>query len=136
MHTMANLSHSIPPAVIAAITIIVALPKNFPHHGQSRSENRKPIAVFSKATLGKVDFLGAALILTATLLFVAALEEAGRKYPWKSAYVISLLSISGILWILFLAWERKVSLATAVQEPVFPWRFVRNRTLIGMILQV
>lgn len=134
MHTVANLGHSLPPAVIAAIAIIVALPRNFPNHGQSESGNRKPLAIFSKRTLGRVDFLGAAMILSATLLFVAALEEAGRKYPWKSAYVISLLSISGIMWILFIAWERKISLATTVQEPVFPWRFVRNRTLIGMIL--
>lgn len=89
---------------------------------------------FQKQTLGRVDFLGATLILMATLLFVAALKEAGRKYPWKSAHVISLLSISGVLWMLFLAWERKVSQAAAVQEPVFPWRFMHNRTLIGMIL--
>lgn len=131
INTVGNLGHSIPAAIIAAIAIIVALTGNFPYHGQSRSEDRKPITIFSKATLGRVDFLGATLILTATLLFVAALEEAGRKYPWKLAYVISFLSISGILWILFLAWERKVSLASTVQEPVFPWRFVRNRTLIG-----
>lgn len=83
-----------------------------------------------------MDFLGAAMLLTATLLFVAALEEAGAKYPWKSAYVISLLTLSGILWLLFLVWERKVTLTATTQEPVFPWRFVQSRVWVGMLLYV
>lgn len=81
MYIVANLGHSIPPAVIAAIALIIAQSKNFPHHGQSKSKNRQPIAVFSKATLKKADFFGTTLIFVATLLFVAALKKAGRKYP-------------------------------------------------------
>lgn len=74
------------------------------------------------------------MLLGATVFFVAALENAGSRYPWKSAFVISLLVISGILWITFLAWERKVTLAAKAREPVFPWRFVQSHVWVGMLL--
>ena len=74
------------------------------------------------------------MLLGATVLFVAALENAGSRFPWRSAYVISLLVISGILWIAFFVWERRVTLAATIKEPVFPWRFVQSRVWVGMLL--
>jgi uncharacterized iron-regulated membrane protein len=76
------------------------------------------------------------MLLIATLCLVAALEEAGIGYPWRSAFVITLLAISGILWVAFLLWERKVTLAATAREPVFPWRFVQSRVWLGMLLYV
>lgn len=125
---------SIPPGVLAGIVIVICVPNNFPYHDRPRNQNRKITAIFSRATLGRVDFLGAGMLLVATLFFVAALEEAGFNFPWRSAFVITLLTISGILWIIFLIWERKVSLAATVQEPIFPWRLVKNRVWAGMLL--
>lgn len=84
----------------------------------------------------RLDILGAALLLVATLLLVTALEEAGIRFPWKSPFVIILLTVSGLLWIVFLAWERKLTRAASVQEPVFPWRFVQSRVWVGMLLYV
>ena len=88
----------------------------------------------SRASLRKVDILGTAMLLTATTLLVAALQEAGTRFPWKSAFVIILLTISGLSWPAFLLWERRVTLADQEQEPVFPWRFVQSRVWIGMLL--
>ena len=35
------------------------------------------------------------MLLVATLFLVAALEEAGNEYPWRSTFVIVLLTILG-----------------------------------------
>ena len=87
-------------------------------------------------SLRKVDAIGCFLLLTATIFLVAALEEAGVRFPWRSAFVITLLTISGILWPIFLAWEKRVTKNEAVnkREPVFPFRFVQSRVWIGMML--
>ena len=76
------------------------------------------------------------MLLVATLFFVTALEVAGAEYAWRSAVVITLLTISGILWVTFLMWERMVTRAAKVREPVFPWRFVQSRVWVGMLLYV
>ncbi|KAL8786452.1 MAG: hypothetical protein Q9213_002768 [Squamulea squamosa] len=62
------------------------------------------------------------MLLTATTLLVAALQEAGTSFPWKSAFVITLLIVSGLIWPAFFFWERRVTLLDDAQEPVFPWR--------------
>jgi Na+/melibiose symporter-like transporter len=81
-----------------------------------------------------VDILGSGLLLLATLAVTAGFEEADSRFPWKSAYVISLLTIGGLLWILFSFWERYVTLAKANREPVLPWRFFSERALVGILL--
>lgn len=125
---------NVPAAVLAGVLIIVCVPNHFPHHGKSGNSRSNFKRAFSKATLQRVDFLGAFMLLIATLFFVAALEEAGNDYPWRSTFVITLLTISGIFWIAFLFWERRVTLKNKLQEPVFPWRFVQSRIWIGMLL--
>jgi hypothetical protein len=135
-YTLTQAGFSIPPGVLAGIVVVLCIPSNFPHQGHPGYRTRNVTAIISKATFGRVDFLGAGILLAATLLFVAALEEAGKTYPWRSAFVISLLTISGILWIVFLAWERRLTRDTTAQEPVFPWRFVQSWVWIGMILYV
>ena len=110
------------------------IPPNFPHHGQPSYSAGKSGQVFSRSSLKRVDFPGALFLLIATLLLVTALEEAGSRFPWKSAFVITLLTASGLLWVIFLAWERFVTKAERLREPVFPWRFVQSRVWIGMLL--
>ncbi|GAB1210878.1 hypothetical protein APSETT445_009678 [Aspergillus pseudonomiae] len=82
----------------------------------------------------KVDMLGSSLLLIATVCLVAALEEANQAYEWKSPFTIVMLVISGVTWVLFLAWERRVTLTSTQVEPVFPWRFVHNRVWVGMLV--
>ena len=89
---------------------------------------------FSKAQLGRVDLLGTFLLLSATILLVGALEEAGVRFQWGSAFVIVVLILSGLSWTAFFAWSRRVTHAAGVREPVFPWRFVQDRVSIGLFL--
>jgi Kef-type K+ transport system membrane component KefB len=92
------------------------------------------VALFSKKTFKRVDFIGAALLLVATTFSVAALEEAGREYAWDSAFVIAFLIIASLVWILFIIWERTTSSTSGLREPVFPWRLMGSRIWIGMVL--
>ena len=132
--TYTMISSSVPAGILAMIVVLVFLPNNFPHHDRDLTEKTRMLDAFSVRTLKKVDILGSALLLVATVFLVAALEEAGTRFPWKSPFVIILLVISGILWLAFLAWERVVTLATSLREPVFPWRFMQSRVWIGMML--
>lgn len=75
--------------------------------------------LFSKKLFDKADFLGAFLLLAASILLVTALEEAGTHFAWRSAFTMVLLIFSMFFWIAFLAWERKVTRAAGVREPVF-----------------
>jgi hypothetical protein len=127
---------SVPAGALAMILILFFVPKNFPYQGQPAYENRRLSAVLTKTQFKSVDFIGAGLLLTATLFLVSALQEAGVDYAWKSAFVITFLAIAGIAWILFFLWERWVTLFSKTIEPVFPWRFIRSRVWLGMIAYI
>ncbi|KAM0170784.1 hypothetical protein ACHAPC_011127 [Botrytis cinerea] len=98
------------------------------------SQSMTQLSLFSTNVFKRVDLLGAVILLVAIALLVAALEEAGQLYEWRSAFVVVLLTISGISWICFVFWERLVSLESQTAEPVFPWRLMTSRIWIGMIL--
>ncbi|KAF1974063.1 MFS general substrate transporter [Bimuria novae-zelandiae CBS 107.79] len=124
---------NVPAAFPAVVIVFFAVPRGFPYHDNPTSLKE----LMSKATLQRVDFLGSALLLLATLSLVAGVEEAGLSHGWHSAFVIAMLVVSGILWIAFLFWERYITQRDEVPgaiEPVFPWRFMQNRVWMGMII--
>ncbi|KAI1191926.1 putative multidrug resistance protein fnx1 [Nemania serpens] len=124
---------NIPIAVPALVLSFIFIPKNFPYHGRQNDapKTRKPW--IAKSTLNRIDIPGTILVLFATLALTAAFEEAGKKFPWRSPYVISLLSISGVLWIGVALWERYTTLSNTTREPILPWRFL-NREMMGILL--
>ena len=123
--------YSIPAGVIGAAGLWVFLPNGFPHQSTAFPEKMQRE---STNWWRRVDFLGTAFLLMMTIFFVAALEEAGINFPWRSAFVIILLVLSGISCAVFLYWERAVTLSTSLREPVFPWRLVISRVWVGMML--
>lgn len=117
---------------------VVGMPNGFPLRQQNESE--KPghehghLPLFSRATLDRVDIPGSLLLLLAVLSLTAGFEEAGALYPWRSAYVITLLVVSGFLWIALALWERRVTRKDGPREAVLPWRFFTNRVMVGILL--
>lgn len=128
--------HSVPAGAVAIILLLLAIPKNFPHHGLPESVYPRQSVRhrFTRAQLGRIDFLGTALLLSATVLLVTALEETGIQFQWKSPFVITILVLSALSWIAFFAWSERITSAEKSREPVFPWRFVQSRVCIGLLL--
>ncbi|EFY95048.1 MFS transporter [Metarhizium robertsii] len=126
---------NVPIAAPALVISVLAIPSGFPHHGQVRRQTaEKTLRHSARKTLGRIDIPGTVLVLLAVLGLTAAFEEADKLFPWKSAYVIVLLIVSGLLWIVLIWWERYVSLSNSTREPVLPWRLLTNRRMMGIFL--
>ncbi|KAI0010709.1 putative multidrug resistance protein fnx1 [Xylariaceae sp. FL0662B] len=122
---------NVPIAAPAFVISLFAIPNGFPHHNQANRQRVKDLV--AKSTLDRIDIPGTVLILLATLSLTAAFEEADKLFPWRSAYVITLLIVSVLLWIVVVFWERYVTLSDKVREPVLPWRFLTNRQMMGIL---
>ncbi|KAL4936753.1 hypothetical protein BDV06DRAFT_216420 [Aspergillus oleicola] len=123
---------NVPPAILAGVVLVLALPNGFSHHNE-RAESLSP-GEYVRQIFRKADILGSGMLLVATTLLVTALEEANHEFEWNSAFTIVLFVVSGVTWILFLVWERWITLYSEYVEPVFPWRFAENRVCVGMLL--
>ncbi len=71
---------------------------------------------------GKIDFAGAALIVITFVPLLLALSWGGRDYGWSSPRIVTLLSISVVGFLAFIAVEAKVS------HPILSLRLFANRT--------
>ena len=49
----------------------------------------------------RLDVLGAALMMAATVALLLALTWGGTRYPWASVPILALLAASGLIWTLF-----------------------------------
>lgn len=124
---------SVPVGAIALLLAIFGMPSNFPY----RQIDRKPRHSFladARSALRLVDFTGAALLLCAVLSFTACFMEADSRFPWKSAYVITLLIASAGFWTALLLWERHVTRAGSARQPVLPWRFFTNHVMLSILI--
>ena len=122
---------SVPPGLLVLIMLGLSLPASFPYQ-RNRSEGL--LTSFDMAGVRKIDFLGAFLLLAASVLLVVALEEGGTEYPWKSATVLSLFCVSILLWIIFFILQKSTYGQKSKQEPVLPWRLLTNRHTMGFLL--
>jgi EmrB/QacA subfamily drug resistance transporter len=68
-----------------------------------------------------LDFIGAALIVIASVAFMLALSLAGVRYPWASAPILALFVVALITASLFV-----IRLLTA-PEPLIPIAILKNR---------
>lgn len=125
---------SLPCGAPALLFTLFAIPKGFPRH--HLSPNHKPSIknLFTKEVRSQIDFPGGILLLLATLTVTAGFHEAGSAFPWKSAYVITLLTVSPLLWLALVLWERRVTLADGTRQPVLPWTFLTDRVVMGLLL--
>ncbi|PVI01613.1 MFS general substrate transporter [Periconia macrospinosa] len=125
---------NIPCGVPALLLIVFAIPPGFPRHNVPNNAPQTFRSFLVKDAYKRLDFPGGILLLLATLTLTAGFHEADSAFPWKSAYVITLLTASIILWITLILWERHVTLADGDREPVMPWVFLKSRTVLGLLL--
>jgi len=90
---------NVPCAGVGIVLCLVLLPNRTQESSESVS------AASFRKTIRSIDFVGGILLLAASALLVFGLQEGGRAaYAWKSAIIISALTVSGISWVAFLAW--------------------------------
>lgn len=124
-------SGSIPIGVAVMAIALAGIPTGFPY--QNRPDHLRRKHVGAKVSWARFDVPGAVLIFLATLAFTAGFQEAGSRFSWDSAYVITLLVMSAVLWAALMLWERHVTLQSKIREPVLPWRFFTNRKTVGLM---
>lgn len=62
----------------------------------------------------RLDYLGAVLLVIATVTLLLGLSWGGVRYPWTSTTILGLLGLSTLVWLLFVARLRTAS------EPLIP----------------
>lgn len=75
-------------------------------------------------TGGKIDYLGAALLLVAFVPFLLALTWGGNQYAWTSVPLLSMFFASVVALGLFILVESRV------EDPVMPLNLFRNRVFV------
>ncbi|KAI0813404.1 drug resistance transporter [Xylaria sp. FL0064] len=118
---------NIPASVVAAVTIMVTVPKDFPYQGLDKEKQRPQLS------LGSIDFTGALLMLLALALLIAGFENAASLLSWTSASFLAPVILSVFAWAAFLLSQWWFTNRTLVQ-PVFAWRFCQSRMILGLLL--
>jgi len=73
------------------------------------------------ATGGRVDYLGAAFLVTAVVPLLLALTWGGNRLAWDSLVILGLLATVIIALIIFIVTESRVT------DPIMPLPLLRNR---------
>ncbi|KAI1088164.1 putative efflux pump antibiotic resistance protein [Rostrohypoxylon terebratum] len=123
---------NVPVGGLALFLLLFGMPRDFPYKAEER--RHRSISDVYTTIWTRLDLPGSMLLLCAVLSFTACFQEADSRFPWKSAYVITLLIVSVLLFLALLLWERHVTQAGKVREPVLPWRFFTNRVMVSIIL--
>ena len=75
----------------------------------------------SHAAKGRIDFVGAALIIGGCVPLLLALTLGGQTYPWGSPQVLGLFAIFAVCTALFIVVEQRV------EEPILHLDLFKNR---------
>jgi EmrB/QacA subfamily drug resistance transporter len=76
----------------------------------------------------KLDVVGAALMVAASIVLLLALAWGGTRYPWLSPMILGLAGASIVLWVLF-----GLRLARA-PEPFIPLSMLRDKVVFGIVV--
>ena len=92
----------VPLALLTALIVMIALP------------------ALAKRQTHRIDFRGSILLAGAASTMILAFSWAGSTYAWSSVQILGLMSISAVLWVLFILAE------TRHPEPLFDPHHLRN----------
>ncbi|KAI1179865.1 drug resistance transporter [Nemania sp. FL0916] len=118
---------NVPGGVLATVLVAVSLPASFPY-----AKGQRPRETLS-LSLGRIDFLGATLLLGAMTLHITGFEQAANLYEWTSAEVLAPLLVSAFLWSAFFISQWYITTRLRRPDPILPWRFCQSRVVIGII---
>jgi EmrB/QacA subfamily drug resistance transporter len=93
------------PLGLIAMTLTLTLLKKLPRHERPH----------------RLDFLGAFLVMSASVAFMLALSMGGVRYPWTSAPILALFAASLVIGIAFI-WRLRTA-----PEPLIPLAILGDR---------
>jgi EmrB/QacA subfamily drug resistance transporter len=76
----------------------------------------------------KLDFIGAALMVAASIAVLLALTWGGTRYSWGSPPILGLVGSSVVLWVLF------ALRLTRAPEPFIPLTMLRDKVVFGIVV--
>ncbi|KAI0023771.1 MFS multidrug transporter-like protein [Xylariomycetidae sp. FL0641] len=123
---------NIPVCVLALVLLLGGMPNGFPYHGEG--DRRQSVTQVLRSISSQLDGLGCVLLLGSVLSFTACFQEAETRFPWDSAFVITLLVAFVALSVALLSWERHITRQSRQREPILPWRFFTNHAMVGVML--
>ena len=85
-----------------------------------------PVKYSDKSALKRVDFLGAATLMTTLILLLIGLNSGGNVVPWNHPLIYTTLPLSLISLLLFIYVE-----SSHASEPVIPVKLLVNRTVLS-----
>ncbi|KAL9132550.1 MAG: hypothetical protein Q9175_006276 [Cornicularia normoerica] len=88
-----------------------------------------PVKHSSKSALKRIDFLGAAALITTLVLLLVGLNSGGNVVPWNHPLIYTTLPLSFISLLLFIYIE-----SNHATEPVIPVKLLLNRTVLAACL--
>ncbi|KAF2681603.1 MFS general substrate transporter [Lentithecium fluviatile CBS 122367] len=127
---------NVPAGSICVLGLAVTLPNHFPDQKRVTSQPMKWTQPFSKSQLSRLDLFGTTLLLSASVLLVTALEQAGNPNPWGSLLIITCLLLSVLSWLCFFAWSKVSTKDGVARELVFPWRLIQTRFSVGLLITI
>lgn len=116
---------NVPAGVCAIIAIMLAWPRS------SRS------LLITKTSLRHIDYFGALLLLSGSLLLVFALEQAGSMtYAWSSPLIVTTLTVSALCWVGFALWIWFLTTkhSTSSIKPILSTRLFTSRVMAFTLL--
>ena len=91
--------------------------------------------LFNAGSLRRIDFLGSFLLLTATVLMIFGLQQAGSlTFAWDSIPILLSFGIAAISFVFFCIWETRLSWKPCRIEPVFPLRLAGKRVYLACLM--
>lgn len=125
MHMIAaDVLHSVPVGVILFAVTFWIFPKN-----------SVPLNITFKS-LRRLDFPGIVLSLGAIICLIYSLQQGGLVLAWGSAPIIATLTVQGICWLAFIAWEVYLTKRgeRSTMLPVWPARLFSGRVIGSAML--
>ena len=108
---------AIPIGLTALVTVILLLPL-------------KKVDGSIKSKLAKIDYVGTALVLAASVLVLLGLNWGGQQYPWSSPHVLVTLILGAVVFVAFGIVEARVA-----KLPLMPMRLFKIPTVSSVLVQ-
>ncbi|KAF2448053.1 MFS general substrate transporter [Karstenula rhodostoma CBS 690.94] len=129
LHSTVEAVHFVPVTGFAFAVLLFAFPKQL--SGEPVANRAAESAI---QRLKRFDALRGTLLLGITVPLTTALQQAAQSLAFGSVFVWPLLLVAGLSLVGFFSWQWYITTKRSVPEPVLPWRLLKSRACVGIML--